>query len=213
MYLRRTQRVRKDGSSVGYVQLAHNSRVGGVTRAEVLVNLGREDELDLEGLRRLARSISRYTGGEPPVAGEAAGEGLSVVSSRPLGGVWVLDALWRRSLILHKAERNVAKVFSFAVRLPQSAGGGLCAVCSICPHMGCLFRYETDYEDVGNTIGMRLQHPVFHCGCHDSTFDPLRIDSVISGPSPLSSASNRRSAPCEQLTITRVTPASASCAT
>ena len=58
MYLRRTQRVRKDGSSVGYVQLAHNSRVGGVTRAEVLVNLGREDELDLEGLRRLARSIS-----------------------------------------------------------------------------------------------------------------------------------------------------------
>ena len=96
MYLRRTQRVRKDGSSVGYVQLAHNSRVGGVTRAEVLVNLGREDELDLEGLRRLARSISRYTDGEPPVAGEVAGEGLSVVSSRPLGGVWVLDALWRR---------------------------------------------------------------------------------------------------------------------
>src|SRR6478609_5487516 len=96
MYLRRTQRVRRDGSSVGYVQLAHNRRVGGVTRAEVLVNLGREDELDLEGLRRLARSISRYTDGEPPVAGEAAGEGLSVVSSRPLGGVWVLDALWRR---------------------------------------------------------------------------------------------------------------------
>ena len=96
MYLRRTQRVRKDGSSVGYVQLAHNSRVGGVTRAEVLVNLGREDELDLEGLRRLARSISRYTDGEPPAAGEVAGEGLSVVSSRPLGGVWVLDALWRR---------------------------------------------------------------------------------------------------------------------
>jgi transposase len=96
MYLRRTQRARKDGSSVGYVQLAHNRRVGGVTRAEVLVNLGREDELDLEGLRRLARSITRYTDGEPPDAGEATGEGLSVVSSRPLGGVWVLDALWRR---------------------------------------------------------------------------------------------------------------------
>jgi hypothetical protein len=30
-----------------------------------------------------------------------------------------LDGLWRRSLLLHKAERNVAKVFSFAVRLPQ----------------------------------------------------------------------------------------------
>jgi hypothetical protein len=49
MYLRRTQRRRKDGSVVGYVQLAHNRRVGGVTRAEVLLNLGREDELDVEG--------------------------------------------------------------------------------------------------------------------------------------------------------------------
>jgi len=96
MYLRRTQRRRKDGSAVGYVQLAHNRRVGGVTRAEVLLNLGREDELEMEGLRRLARSISRYTDGEPADAAEATGEGLEVVESRPLGGVFVLDALWRR---------------------------------------------------------------------------------------------------------------------
>jgi transposase len=96
MYLRRTQRRRKDGSAVGYVQLAHNRRVGGVTRAEVLLNLGREDELDIEGLRRLARSISRYTDGEPMDAAEPAGEELEVVESRPLGGAFVLDALWRR---------------------------------------------------------------------------------------------------------------------
>ncbi len=30
-----------------------------------------------------------------------------------------LEKLWRRSLLLHKSERNIAKVFSFAVRLPQ----------------------------------------------------------------------------------------------
>jgi hypothetical protein len=30
-----------------------------------------------------------------------------------------LDALWRRSLVLHNADRNVAKLFSLAVRLPQ----------------------------------------------------------------------------------------------
>ncbi|HYJ07925.1 MAG TPA: sulfotransferase [Polyangiaceae bacterium] len=30
-----------------------------------------------------------------------------------------LDALWRRSLVLHEADRNVAKLFSLAVRLPQ----------------------------------------------------------------------------------------------
>jgi omega-hydroxy-beta-dihydromenaquinone-9 sulfotransferase len=30
-----------------------------------------------------------------------------------------LDKLWRRSLVLHGAQRNIAKVFSFSVRLPQ----------------------------------------------------------------------------------------------
>ena len=30
-----------------------------------------------------------------------------------------LDELWRRSLVLHKSERNIAKLFSMAVRLPQ----------------------------------------------------------------------------------------------
>ena len=49
MYLRRTQRRRKDGSVVGYVQLAHNRRVGGVTRAEVVLNLGREGRMNVPG--------------------------------------------------------------------------------------------------------------------------------------------------------------------
>ena len=96
MYLRRTQRRRKDGSLVRYVQLAHNRRVGGVTQAEVLLNLGREDQLDIDGLRRLAASITRFTdgdGGGQPLPG-APGE-FDVVGSRPLGGVWLLDGLWR----------------------------------------------------------------------------------------------------------------------
>ena len=97
MYLRTIQRRRKDGSLVRYLQLAHNRRVGGVTRAEVLLQLGREDALDVEGLRRLARSIRRYTdpGAEDGARIEPA-EGLEVVCSRPLGGAWLLDALWRR---------------------------------------------------------------------------------------------------------------------
>jgi hypothetical protein len=97
MYLRTTQRRRKDGSLVRYLQLAHNRRAGGVTRAEVLLNLGREDELDVEGLRRLARSIRRYTDpGEEGGGSIEPAEGLEVVGSRPLGGAWLLDALWRR---------------------------------------------------------------------------------------------------------------------
>ena len=97
MYLRSTQRRRKDGSLVRYLQLAHNRREGGVTRAEVLLNLGREDELDVEGLRRLARSIRRYT--DPGLEGGGLiepADGLEVVASRPLGGAWLLDGLWRR---------------------------------------------------------------------------------------------------------------------
>jgi hypothetical protein len=99
MYLRSTQRRRKDGSVVRYLQLAHNRRVDGATRAEVLLNLGREDRLDTDGLRRLARSITRYTdpGSEDPAPIEGTeDEGLEVTGARPLGGAWALDALWRR---------------------------------------------------------------------------------------------------------------------
>lgn len=96
MYLRTTQRKRTDGTAVRYVQLAHNRRVNGSTQAEVLLNLGREDQLDIEGLRRLAASITRFTdgdGGGQPLPG-APGE-FQVVDSRPVGGAWLLDGLWR----------------------------------------------------------------------------------------------------------------------
>jgi hypothetical protein len=95
MYLRMTQRRRKDGSAARYVQLAHNRRVNGVTQAEVLVNLGREEELDLDGLRRLAASIARYCDGDG--GSDALGQPgeFDVVASRPLGGAWLLDGLWR----------------------------------------------------------------------------------------------------------------------
>src|SRR3954451_11050885 len=108
MYLRRTQRKRSDGTPVGYLQLAHNRRVDGVTRAEVLVNLGREDELDLDGLRRLAASITRFTDGDGDGVGllaGAAGE-FEVTGSRAIGGTWLLDGLWQQ-LGVERALRKV----------------------------------------------------------------------------------------------------------
>jgi hypothetical protein len=96
MYLRTIQRHNKDGSTVRYVQLAHNHRKGKNTQAEVLLQLGREDRLDMEGLRRLVGSISRYLDGAgalEPASPEAA---LQVQSSRELGSVWLLDGLWQR---------------------------------------------------------------------------------------------------------------------
>ncbi|MCP4238965.1 MAG: IS1634 family transposase [bacterium] len=110
MYLRTTQRRRKDGSLVRYVQLAHNRRVGGVTQAEVLVNLGREDQLDLDGLRRLAESITRFTdsnGQGQPLPG-ALGE-LEIVESRPMGGAWLLDGLWKQLGIAQALAKAVGR--------------------------------------------------------------------------------------------------------
>jgi transposase len=99
MYLRTIQRHNKDGSTVRYVQLAHNHRKGTNTQAEVLVQLGREDRLDMDGLRRLVGSISRYldgTGALPPTSGARQDQALAVESSRTLGTVWLLEGLWQR---------------------------------------------------------------------------------------------------------------------
>jgi transposase len=99
MYLRTIQRHNKDGSTVRYVQLAHNHRKGTNTQAEVLLQLGREDRLDMEGLRRLVGSISRYLDGAgalPPTAAAGQDQALEVESSRTLGAVWLLAGLWQR---------------------------------------------------------------------------------------------------------------------
>ena len=96
MYLRTTQRRNKDGGVVRYVQVAHNRKVDGVTRAEVLLNLGREDRLDRDGLTRLVASINRYLGEPGPAdAVHLVGDHLRVVESRPMGTVHLLDGLWR----------------------------------------------------------------------------------------------------------------------
>jgi transposase len=98
MYLRKTQRHNKDSSVVRYVQLANNRRVGGKTQAEVLVNFGREDQLDLDALRRLVASINRYLGedneGTDAATTVGAGGVLQVESARALGTVWLLHGLW-----------------------------------------------------------------------------------------------------------------------
>ncbi len=103
MYLRTTARANKDGSVVRYLALAHNQRVGAATKSNVLLNLGREDRLDPDGLRRLVRSINRYLG-EPDTDGsdatavtgtDTATGGLRLISSAPAGAAWLLHGLWK----------------------------------------------------------------------------------------------------------------------
>jgi hypothetical protein len=100
VYLRTSSRQNKDGTTVRYLSIAHNERSpGGPSVAKVLLPLGREDRLDVAGLRRLVGSINRYLGddvgsdaavqvgaepGEQPGAG--ADGGLRIIeSARPAG--------------------------------------------------------------------------------------------------------------------------------
>lgn len=97
MYLRTTKRRRVDGSEVRYLQLAHNEwdSVSGQSRAKVIYNFGREDRLDRDAIARLVSSLSRML--PPDEALEATADtGLEFVESRPMGGAYVLDRLWRR---------------------------------------------------------------------------------------------------------------------
>src|SRR5262245_11390725 len=96
MYLRTISRRNKDGSTVRYLQLAHNVRnEQGNAVAEVVHSFGREDQLDREGLARLVRSISRFL--DPQQASAASiGSELVFTGSKPYGGAYLLDALWRR---------------------------------------------------------------------------------------------------------------------
>ena len=101
MYVRSTPgKPRKDGSKVEYVQLAHNvwDSSRGRSQVQVIHTFGRSDRLDAEAMRRLAGSIVKYLDGRPDAAeqlgGEAGGEGLRLLASRPMGAAWLLDHLW-----------------------------------------------------------------------------------------------------------------------
>ena len=97
MYLRTTSQTRKDGTVVRYLQLAHNlwDAEKGRSLAKVIYNFGREDAENREALERLVRSLSRYLhpGQEETLA--FSDPDFTFVESRPLGGAYVLDALWR----------------------------------------------------------------------------------------------------------------------
>src|SRR2546421_697435 len=124
MFLRFTSRTNADGSVVRYVALAHNRRVDGRIKPDVLMNLGRADQVDGDGLRRLAASINRHFGdGEGPGAGVEAGLAagaapLEVIDARPVGSTWLLDGLWHR-LDVGAAVRAAADARRFTTNMER----------------------------------------------------------------------------------------------
>src|SRR5438046_2204582 len=124
MFLRFTSRTNADGSVVRYVALAHNRRVDGRIRPDVLMNLGRVDQGDVDGLRRLAAARNRHVGagGGPGVgheAGLAAGVApLEVIDARPIGSTQLLDGLWHR-LDVGAAVRAAADARRFTTNMER----------------------------------------------------------------------------------------------
>jgi len=116
MYIRTITRKNKDGSKATYVQLAHNERdpEKGFAVAQVVYNFGRIETLDLEQLKRLVKSISRFLDPADAMETQASLEGkkFKLKSCRSYGGVYLLSALWKQ-LSFHSIleKRIVSKQF------------------------------------------------------------------------------------------------------
>jgi len=96
MYVKTTTRKVK-GGEVRYLHLAHNQWDAAARRSvpKLLYSFGREDQLDKDAVRRLVASLARLLDPADALAAPADGE-LVFSESRPYGGAYVLDALWRR---------------------------------------------------------------------------------------------------------------------
>jgi len=93
VYIRTVKR-RTRTSEVSYVQLAHNEWDAAKKRStpKVVHSFGRADEVDEAGLRRLVASLQRYLG-------DTGTNGASMpepVDSRPAGGAFLLDGVWKQ---------------------------------------------------------------------------------------------------------------------
>ena len=113
MYIR-TVTVKTKNGPLEYVQLAHNQRdpVKGVSKTRVLFNFGRADQVDLEAVKRLIKSLSKLL--DPDEAAEIRkqlGEdyGFEFLGSRQFGGTWFLDGMWKRLRIDVALKKLLAK--------------------------------------------------------------------------------------------------------
>lgn len=98
MYLRTMTRHNANGTTVRYLQLAHNRWDPTTKRAQAVVihNFGREDQLDRDAIARLIQSLSRLLPPEQAAQAHVEASGLHFVAARALGGAWLLDCIWQQ---------------------------------------------------------------------------------------------------------------------
>lgn len=110
MYIRTTTRRNKDGSVVRYLQIAESVWDAAQQRSQtrVLYNLGREDALNAEALRRLAESLLRVAAPEVLERLRDAPEAqpLRFEWAKEYGGLHALRALWEELGLAEEVGRS-----------------------------------------------------------------------------------------------------------
>jgi len=98
VYVRVSSRKNKTGQVVRYLQLAHNEwdPAVGVSRTRVLHSFGREDEIDRAAVERLVAALTKLLDPAAAAVAVAGPVDMTFTESRPMGGAYVLDGLWRR---------------------------------------------------------------------------------------------------------------------
>lgn len=116
MNVRRCTLKNASGGTFTYLQLVHNYRVKetGKTKTNVLMKLGREDQIEPAYVQSIITALSKVFG-ESPSGGLP---GFEFHASRELGGPWLLDALWNR-LGIAKALKGLLKERSFDIPIER----------------------------------------------------------------------------------------------
>lgn len=110
MHLRVTKAKQKTGVAE-YVQLVQSVRnpETGVPQAQVIHHFGRRDQLDLDALRRLIKSIGRFLDDDDTAAITGVGSPFTFLGARSIGATWFLDGLWKRLGIDQELRKLLAK--------------------------------------------------------------------------------------------------------
>lgn len=109
------KRKNNDASVVKYVQLANNvkNKKKGFAQAQITHSFSLSEQLDVEALKRLIKSMSRFLDPEDAVWIDHKDDNLKIISSRQAGGAYLLKALWNRLRIDTCLQTGLEQLFFF----------------------------------------------------------------------------------------------------
>lgn len=141
------------------------------------------------GMRFMRPKVKPFRLFAPPDTANMPDQVVAQVSE--LQQPWTAKPFIYRQVNVEYTPRGLqtVEISGYAVRLPESAGDAktqyIEVYSRICPHLGCIFNFESDPTMVNkNYGGFTPPGPVFACPCHLSIYDLQHQGKVISGPAP-----------------------------